>query len=823
MRSQVAQERVLRAHALLRAGAWPYARQAKIGPAEGSKGRAEGEAGHCDDTPHRGVVVVMVGGEERIDHVLGAAHKLFVAGGGQARRERATLVFFATDQGAAASDALVRAYRGHHVAGAAGGTPGAQGMQGAARGGHDSSDERGAGIAGGASAGAAEWLNGVVVIAGPPRGLWWYATHLLSPAALGGCGYSVMLVDKLVDTRMASARASLSRTGEVFAAARLHGAAAPAVAHGSACYAGRALQRHGVDQITSDYLEVLAPVFSGGAWAAVHARVLQPDIAFGGLGYDQVILAGAGLHAAAIVQSNLIAIACPPRPSSAAAAEVEAMMLEAQLLLSERFPHLPRPQYRILSETPSVSPGKAGPRQEGLPESYGNRSTLTFGGEADSPRDAVRVGVHVEEEAGVGQGRSAAALRDALCARAFRARLLAAQPPRVLLDDVQELLPQAVLNMGGAGAEWSAGWRKGGVVGEVVAAVRANAASKHPVALAIVRQAAGGGMLVWETQGISLRRAGVGGEEEEDERLRDVPLWALGLGAASEREVSPAGGEARMHTGSGSGRVYPDSGWVYLSPDAEEELEFFAANATYIVGLVGREAAGVSLARARALGIAAKRLPDRLFDAPVPGRREPGAAEANGRASQRVRSVEDVVSLLGFAARFPDWVVAARAAAEWRASRQKRALFCDYPPARRGLGGSAPRRGAGPSIHDGGAQWAAADPSSMSGAGGGGGGGGGGVCDDEYLKRIYRAMRPWVGGGIGKEQVDAAAALVAGWDPCARADMQEQMKRGLSCIDIRGGFRAWLVNGSLWVLPLQVSLVLRVCRSRRVGWHWPSY
>ena len=140
VRSQVAQERVLRAHALLRAGAWPYARQAKIGPAEGSKGRAEGEAGHCDDTPHRGGVVVMVGGEERIDHVLGAAHKLFVAGGGQARRERATLVFFATDQGAAASDALVRAYRGRHVAGAAGGTPGAQGMQGATRGGDDSSE-----------------------------------------------------------------------------------------------------------------------------------------------------------------------------------------------------------------------------------------------------------------------------------------------------------------------------------------------------------------------------------------------------------------------------------------------------------------------------------------------------------------------------------------------------------------------------------------------------------------------------------------------------------------------------------------------------------
>ena len=97
------------------------------------------------------------------------------------------------------------------------------------------------------------------------------------------------------------------------------------------------------------------------------------------------------------------------------------------------------------------------------------------------------------------------------------------------------------------------------------------------------------------------------------------------------------------------------------------------------------------------------------------------------------------------------------------------------------------------------------------------------MCDDEYLKRIYRAMRPWVGGGIGKEQVDAAAALVAGWDPCARADMQEQMKRGLSCIDIRGGFRAWWVNGSLWVLPLQVSRVLRVCLSRRLGWHWPSY
>ena len=89
MRSQVGQERVLRAHALLRAGAWPYARQAKIG-------RAEGEAGLCDDAAPRGVVVVMVGGEERIDHVLGAAHKLFVAGGAQARRERATLVFFAT-------------------------------------------------------------------------------------------------------------------------------------------------------------------------------------------------------------------------------------------------------------------------------------------------------------------------------------------------------------------------------------------------------------------------------------------------------------------------------------------------------------------------------------------------------------------------------------------------------------------------------------------------------------------------------------------------------------------------------------------------------
>ena len=785
MRSQVAQERVLRAHALLRAGAWPYARQAKIGAAEGSKGRAEGEAGHCDDTPHRGVVVVMVGGEERIDHVLGAAHKLFVAGGGQARRERATLVFFATDQGAAAPDALVRAYRGRGVAGAGGGTGEARGMQGATRGGHDSSDWSDAGIAGSTGAGAAEWLNGVVVIAGPPRGLWWYATHLLSPAALGGCGYSVMLVDKLVDTRMASA--SLSRTAEVFAAARHHGAAAPAVAHGSACYSGRALQRHGVEKITSDYLEMLAPVFSGGAWAAVHARVLQPDIAFGGLGYDQVILAGAGLGAAAIVQSNLIAIACPPRASSAAAAEVEAMMLEAQLLLSERFPHLPRPQYRILSETPAVSAGEGGQGQEGLPQAYAHGATPTFGGEAHSPRQAVRVGVHVEEEVGVGQGRSARALRDALCARAFRARLLAAQPPRVLLDDVQEVLPQALFNMEGAGAEWAAAWREGGLVGEVVAAVRGNAASKHPVALGILRQdskAAAEGMLVWGTQGISLSRAGPGGEEEEDQRLRDVPLWALDLGAAWDAEVSPAGGEARMHTGSASGRLYPHSGWVYLSPDAPEELDAVAPNTTYIVGLLGGEAEGASLARARGLGIAAKRLPDRLFAALAPPRQE-----ANDSVSQRVRSVQDVVALLGFAARFPDWVVAARAAAEWRASRQKRALFCDYPPR---LAGSAPRGGGGADIQDAG------------GAGGGGGGGGGGVCDDEYLKRIYRSMRPWVGGGIGREQVDAAAALVAGWDPCARADMREQMKRGLSCIDIRGGFRAWIVNRSLWVLPLQV-------------------
>ena len=38
--------------------------------------------------------------------------------------------------------------------------------------------------------------------------------------------------------------------------------------------------------------------------------------------------------------------------------------------------------------------------------------------------------------------------------------------------------------------------------------------------------------------------------------------------------------------------------------------------------------------------------------------------------------------------------------------------------------------------------------------------------DDAYLKVIYRAMRAWRG-GIGREDVDAAAERVAAWDPCA--------------------------------------------------------
>lgn len=247
-------------------------------------------------------------------------------------------------------------------------------------------------------------------------------------------------------------------------------------------------------------------------------------------------------------------------------------------------------------------------------------------------------------------------------------------------------------------------------------------------------------------------------------------------------------------------------------------------NATYIVGgIADRDGRleGASLRRARALGARPVRLPDFLFHQKLAGWR--GREESEGRATRaveegdepqkqqgqgrrvvgkaekeeeeneevqadgslRVRSIDDVVSLLGFVGRLRDWGAAARAMAEWNHRRLTRRFFCDYAPVAGGLdSGEGVGRGEGDESRD--CAW-------WGGCGGVSGSIGPGLkgkCDDLYIKAVYRSLRPWRQGGIDLAGIEEAAELVRSWDPCATEDTHRQMALGLRCIDIRGGFRA---------------------------------
>jgi len=226
-----------------------------------------------------------------------------------------------------------------------------------------------------------------------------------------------------------------------------------------------------------------------------------------------------------------------------------------------------------------------------------------------------------------------------------------------------------------------------------------------------------------------------------------------------------------------------------------------ALTGTYIVGGLTnshQRLAGVSLSRALSLGAVPLRLPDSLFT------ERGGVGRGGGKQTDvHIRRIDDVVSLLGAAAGAAhtythterqtekvDWVGAAHTSAESTRSRSLSRHFGHYPPVAKGGGTEREGWEGGEGMYDGGL--------GIKGVGLKG------KCDDEYLKGVFHSMRPWRG-GIEEDDVQRAAEVVATWDPCHTPEMVRQIERGLKCIDIRGGFRAQVVNGSLWVTALQTS------------------
>mmetsp|Transcript_7672 Transcript_7672/g.12178 ORF Transcript_7672/g.12178 Transcript_7672/m.12178 type:complete len:399 (+) Transcript_7672:2-1198(+) len=78
-----------------------------------------------------------------------------------------------------------------------------------------------------------------------------------------------------------------------------------------------------------------------------------------------------------------------------------------------------------------------------------------------------------------------------------------------------------------------------------------------------------------------------------------------------------------------------------------------------------------------------------------------------------------------------------------------------------------------------------------------------GKCNEQFLRTVYKAMSPWGSHGVDQDDVDKAERIVAQHDPCSTREMKEQMSKGLRCIDIRGGMRVQIVNGTMYLKSLQ--------------------
>ena len=230
-----------------------------------------------------------------------------------------------------------------------------------------------------------------------------------------------------------------------------------------------------------------------------------------------------------------------------------------------------------------------------------------------------------------------------------------------------------------------------------------------------------------------------------------------GQGGNDEKvEYFAAREEGEEWLGGGSGE------WVYLSPDAEEVMDRVEQGVTYVLGGMGAGGQqGESLRRGKELGMKkVMRLPE----------------GGGGKDGEGDLSVWRVLELL----------------LAWQRHGGQE------------VGGQG-WAGALRAVQDGALDVGARGRQSALG-----GGFAGGKCEGGYLRLVYSQMKRWRTHGIDRAMVDEAAEIVATHDPCKEPGMRLLESAGLKCVDIRGGFRAQYMNGTLHVEPLQ-----RAYQSRR--------